>query len=302
MTQKVLVTGGAGQVGIEISRLEWPGGVEVVAPGRDELDITNGNSVARYFSDVRPACVINLAAYTAVDKAEEDVAGAFLANAQGPALLAEAARRADAPIVHVSTDYVFDGSATEPYRECDRPHPVNAYGASKLAGELAVRAANARAIIVRTAWVLSAHRTNFIKTMLRLAATSPEIRVVDDQRGCPTSACDIALALQRITDRAMSDAATPWGIYHFVNAGETSWHGLAEHIFSWRAAHGVAQQPRVHPITTADYPTPARRPHYSCLDTSRIAEAFGIVPRPWQQAVDEILSELASSEEQGRQA
>jgi dTDP-4-dehydrorhamnose reductase len=300
VTQKILVSGGGGQVGIEMGRLEWPDGIEVVAPSRDQLDITDAESVARLVSNMHVACVINLAAYTAVDKAEEDVAGAFLVNAQGAALLAEAARDAGAPIVHVSTDYVFDGSANKAYRESDCPNPLNTYGASKLAGELAIRAANPRSLIVRTAWVLSAHRSNFIKTMLRLAATSPEVRVVDDQRGCPTSAADIAAALQHLAMSAISDPATLWGTYHFVNSGETSWHDLAGYIFEWLRAQG-SSSPSLTAIKTADYPTPARRPGYSGLDTNLIAEAFGIIPRPWQQAVDEILYELASREEQGSQ-
>jgi dTDP-4-dehydrorhamnose reductase len=284
----VLVTGGAGQVGIELLRLKWPDSVKLYAPSREDLDITNENSVTSCFAAHAPQCVINPAAYTAVDKAEEEVAAAFLVNAQGAAFLAEAARRANAPILHVSTDYVFDGSADRPYRENDPTAPLNAYGASKLAGELAVRAANPRSVILRTAWVLSAHRSNFIKTMLRLGATNPSLRVVADQHGCPTSARDIAEALQRIALRTMDDPNTPWGTYHFVNSGETSWHGLAEHIFDFAGA----PQPQIEAIPSSAFPTPARRPANSRLDTSIISEKFGIVPRPWQQAVDEILAEL----------
>jgi len=284
----VLVTGGAGQIGIELLRLRWPEWVELYAPSREELDIANEDSVTACFTVHAPRCVINPAAYTAVDKAEEEVAAAFLVNAQGAAFLAEAARRGNAPILHVSTDYVFDGAAERPYRESDPTAPLNAYGASKLAGELAVRAANRRAVILRTAWVLSAHRSNFIKTMLRLGATNPSLRVVADQHGCPTSARDIAEALQRIALRAIDDPETPWGTYHFVNSGETSWHGLAEHIFEFAGA----SRPQIEAIPSSAFPTPARRPANSRLDTSLIAEKFGIAPRPWQQAVDEILAEL----------
>jgi len=284
----VLVTGGAGQIGIELLRLRWPEWVELYAPSREELDIANEDSVTACFTVHAPRCVINPAAYTAVDKAEEEVAAAFLVNAQGAAFLAEAARRGNAPILHVSTDYVFDGAAERPYRESDPTAPLNAYGASKLAGELAVRAANRRAVILRTAWVLSPHRSNFIKTMLRLGATNPSLRVVADQHGCPTSARDIAEALQRIALRAIDDPETPWGTYHFVNSGETSWHGLAEHIFEFAGA----SRPQIEAIPSSAFPTPARRPANSRLDTSLIAEKFGIAPRPWQQAVDEILAEL----------
>ena len=291
MRRTILVTGGAGQIGIEVSRLEWPADVNLHAPSRNELDITDQKSVSTCFAATRPALVINLAAYTAVDRAEDDVAAAFEVNAQGPAYLAEAARHADAPILHVSTDYVFDGSAERPYVEADQTAPLNAYGASKLAGELAVRAANRRSIVMRTAWVLSSHRTNFIKTMLRLAKERRQLRVVDDQRGCPTSATDIAAALQRIALRAMNDVDVPWGVYHFVNSGETSWHGLAEHIFDWQAAHG-AGRPDLHAVSSSEYSTGARRAAYSCLDTALISAAFEIRPRPWQEAVDAILSEL----------
>lgn len=288
MKRTVLVTGGAGQIGIELLRLRWPEWVELYAPSREELDIANEDSVTACFTVHAPRCVINPAAYTAVDKAEEEVAAAFLVNAQGAAFLAEAARRGNAPILHVSTDYVFDGAAERPYRESDPTAPLNAYGASKLAGELAVRAANRRAVILRTAWVLSPHRSNFIKTMLRLGATNPSLRVVADQHGCPTSARDIAEALQRIALRAIDDPETPWGTYHFVNSGETSWHGLAEHIFEFAGA----SRPQIEAIPSSAFPTPARRPANSRLDTSLIAEKFGIAPRPWQQAVDEILAEL----------
>lgn len=294
MKRTLLVTGGAGQVGIELLRLKWPDSVELYAPARDELDITSAASVSDCFAVRDPRCVINCAAYTAVDKAEEQVAAAFLVNAQGPAFLAEAARRAGAPIIHVSTDYVFDGSADRPYRESDPTAPLNAYGASKLAGELAVRVANPHSVILRTAWVLSAHRTNFIKTMLRLGAANRSLRVVADQLGCPTSARDIAEALQRIALLTLDDPDTPWGTYHFVNSGETSWHGLAEHIF----ASAGEPRPVVEAIPSSAYPTPARRPANSRLDTSLIAEKLGIVPRPWQDAVDEILAELAG-EQQG---
>jgi dTDP-4-dehydrorhamnose reductase len=299
VTRTVLVTGGAGQVGIELLRLQWPDSVQLYAPSRDELDITSADSVNSCFAARNPQCVINCAAYTAVDKAEEDVATAFLVNAQGPAFLAEAALRTDAPIIQVSTDYVFDGSADRPYRESDPTDPGNAYGASKLAGELAVRTSNLRSVILRTAWVLSAHRTNFIKTMLRLGATNPTLRVVADQFGCPTSARDIAEALQLIALRSMDDPDPPWGTYHFVNSGETSWYGLAEHIFTWQAGHG-APRPLVQAIPSSGYPTPARRPANSRLDTSLIREKFGISPRPWQEAVDEILAELATTEEEDR--
>jgi dTDP-4-dehydrorhamnose reductase len=294
VTRTILVTGGAGQVGIELCRRQWPDDVVLSAPRRDELDISDGASVGRWFAGHRPQCVINLAAYTAVDRAEEDVAAAFLVNAQGAAFLAEAAQRAGAPMIHVSTDYVFDGTADRPYRESDPTNPLSAYGASKLAGELAVRAAHRSAVILRTAWVVSAHRTNFIKTMLRLAATMPELRVVADQRGCPTSARDIAEALQEIALTLLDDSAARGGIYHFVNSGEASWYDLAEHVVA-RSGSPAAARPQVKAIATSDYPTAAHRPANSRLDTALITRTFGLTPRPWQTAVDEIIAQLVSS-------
>lgn len=299
MTRTVLVTGGSGQVGIEVRRLDWPGEFDVRAPSREQLDVGDPSSVKAYFADLQPACVINLAAYTGVDQAEAEVSAAFLANSQGPTQLAEIAHERGSPLLHVSTDYVFDGSSKKPYREDDPTRPLSAYGASKLAGELGVRAANPRSLVLRTAWVLSAHRKNFLKTMLRIAEGNDEVRVVADQIGCPTSARDIAVTLRQMALRAMDDPGTPWGVYHFVNAGECSWHELAEYIFDDEERRG-RNRPRVQAITTSGFPTPARRPQNSRLDTSLIRDKFGIVARPWREAVDEILMELAEAREEKR--
>lgn len=287
----ILVTGGQGQVGLELARLDWPADVAVRFPPREQLDITDGASVAAYFEGKDIVAVINPAAYTAVDKAEGDSAAAFLANTQGPAFLAEATRKAGIPLIHVSTDYVFDGSKSGAYREDDAVAPLGVYGASKLAGEIAVSAGNPRSVILRTAWVLSAHRGNFLKTMLRIGSSNPKLRVVDDQHGCPTSATDIAEALKTITLRMIEDEHAPAGLFHFVNAGETSWCGLAREIFALSKAVGGAS-PEVEAITTADYPTPAKRPANSRLDTSKITEIYGIHPRDWRAAVRDIMDEL----------
>ena len=284
MARHILVTGGAGQVGLELGRAQWPGNVVVHRPDRQALDLSSADSVAACFAQTRFAAVINTAAYTAVDKAETEAGAAFAANALGPALLADATRAAGIPLVHVSTDYVFDGTKGEPYAEDDTVAPLGVYGASKLAGELAVRAGNPRHLILRTAWVLSAHRANFLKTMMRLAGTHPRLRVVADQRGCPTAARDIAETLVTVTLRLMDDPAAPGGTYHFVNAGDASWHELAEAIVGGRVP--------VDPIATADYPTPARRPANSRLATDKIARDHGITPRPWRQAVAQIVAEL----------
>jgi dTDP-4-dehydrorhamnose reductase len=289
----VLITGGTGQVGLELARLAWPSGVAPHFPTRRELDLASPDSIAAALGARRWSCVINCAAYTAVDSAEDDVGEAFLANAQGPAWLAEAAARAGAPMIQVSTDYVFDGRLDRPYREDDPVGPIGAYGASKLAGELAVRAANPRSVVLRTAWVLSAHRANFLKTMLRLGAERPKLAVVADQLGCPTSAADIAAALRTIAARLMAGDRAPTGVYHFVNAGEASWCELARRIFALTAARGNPV-PEVEAITTDQYPTRARRPANSRLETTRIARDFGVAPRPWREAVADIVSELSA--------
>jgi dTDP-4-dehydrorhamnose reductase len=287
----ILITGGAGQVGLELQAHAWPEGVVIHAPGREELDLADPASVRAAFAARPYSAVINSAAWTAVDKAEDAVADAFLANAQGPAVLAEVTRQAGVPLVQVSTDYVFDGSADRPYVESDPVGPLGVYGASKLAGELAVRSGNPRSVVLRTAWVLSVHRANFLKTMLRLAESRDRLGVVGDQIGCPTSARDIAQALATITLRLMDDPDAPTGVYHFVNAGETSWAGLATEVFALsKAAGGPAAE--VDAITTDQYPTPAKRPANSRLETRKLSRDFGIQPRDWRAAVAEIVTEL----------
>jgi dTDP-4-dehydrorhamnose reductase len=297
----ILVTGGQGQLGIELSALDWPAGTEIACPSRDELDISGAQSVRAYFRQHRVDAVINTAACTAVDKAESEIGAAFSINALGPALLAEATKAAAIPLVHISTDYVFDGSKPGFYDESDPVCPIGVYGASKEAGEQAVRTGNPRSVILRTAWVVSAHRQNFVKTMLRLAADHPILRVVDDQRGCPTSAKDLARAVQAMTLRLAADTGAPAGTYHFVNRGDTTWCGLARQIFavSGRAGGPVAA---VEAITTGQYPTPARRPPNSRLSTAKLEHDYGIVPRPWQEAVAEIVARLVArpDEEQDR--
>lgn len=287
----ILITGGSGQVGMELQAVDWPADVVLHAPARGELDLSDPASVRAAFSVTPFAAVINCGAHTAVDKAETEVAAAFAANAMGPAALADATREAGIPLVHVSTDYVFEGSCPRAYIETDPVAPLGVYGASKLAGELAVRSGNARSVVLRTAWVLSTHRANFLKTMLRLAADRPTLRVVDDQQGCPTSARDIAHALKTITLKLISDPTAPTGLYHFVNAGETTWAGLAAEIFALSSATGGLSA-TIEGIPTTAYPTPARRPANSRLNTDKLTRDYGIVPRQWQVAVAEIVAEL----------
>lgn len=288
----ILVTGGTGQVGLELLRQPWPAGVTLLAPSRGELDLACGDSISAWFASREVHCIINPAAYTAVDLAEDNVGAAFRANAQGPAWLADIARERDIPLLHVSTDYVFDGALDRPYHEEDTVAPLGVYGASKVAGELAVRAGAPRHVIVRTAWVISAHRNNFLKTVLRLSGERPELRIVADQHGCPTSAGDIAEALRTIALNHLADRSAPSGTYHFVNRGSTTWYGLAKAVMSASRAKGQPAVP-VSPITSADFPTRARRPVNSRLDTTKIHSDFGIAPRPWQEVVEQIVSELS---------
>lgn len=287
----ILVTGGAGQIGLELQAATWPPGVVIHAPDQSELDLTNAASIKAAFSRTPFTAVINSGAWTAVDAAETNVAAAFAANALGPAVLADLTRDKATPLIQLSTDYVFDGAKTGPYAEDDAVAPLGVYGASKLAGELSVRAGNPRTVILRTAWVMSAHRANFLKTMLRLAKDHARVRVVADQHGSPTSARDIASALKTITLRMIVDPDAPTGIYHYVNAGDATWATVAREIFSRNAAAG-GPFAEVEPITTADYPTPARRPANSRLSTGKLLRDYGIKPRPWQEAVAEIVAEL----------
>lgn len=285
--RNILVTGGQGQVGLELARQDWPHDVTAHFPTRDELDVASQVSLATYLRGRSFDAIINCAAYTAVDKAEEERDLAFLVNGEAPGWLADTG----IPLVHLSTDYVFDGSGPGFYAEDDPVAPLGVYGASKREGERAVQAGQSHSIILRTAWVLSAHRHNFLKTMLRVGATNPVLRVVDDQHGCPTSAADIADAVRIMTLRLIEDAQAPLGIHHFVNAGEASWCELAREIFALSAAAG-GPSPEVEAIATADYPTPAKRPANSRLSTAKITADYGIHPRDWRAAVRDIVEEL----------
>jgi dTDP-4-dehydrorhamnose reductase len=287
---KLLVLGAGGQVGHELCRLAWPAGYGVAAFDRDRLDIAQREAVFAAVGRECPDIVVNAAAYTAVDRAESERDIAWAGNCTGPANLAAACRDAAIPLVHLSTDYVFDGSKTDPYREDDPVKPLGTYGESKEAGERAVREVLTEHVILRTAWVYSAHRHNFVKTMLRLAGERPVLRVVADQIGSPTSAADIAAGIGAIVQK-LDAGNKSWGTYHFAGGGAATWHGFAEAIFvlasPWRGP-----PPRVEAIATGDYPTPARRPANSVLDCGKIAAAFGIEPRPWRQALGEVIREL----------
>ena len=285
----ILITGGTGQVGTGLM-LANRGRFEVVAPARAELDLLDAASIERNIASRDWAAIVNCAAYTAVDKAESEPELAFAINAEAPGIIARAAAARAIPLLHVSTDYVFDGSKAKPYAEDDPVAPLGVYGASKEAGERAVRDEGGRSIILRTAWVVSPWGHNFIKTMLRLGAEREELGVVADQIGCPTSAIDIAETLLTLTERMLDRQESP-GTYHFVNSGQASWHDLASAVFAYAGARGM-KTARVKAITTADYPTPAKRPANSRLSTAKLEQTFGMTPRPWQVAVEEILASL----------
>ena len=289
--REVLVTGGSGQVGGALLALPPEQGFRFVGLDRDALDLLNPGTFAGVLASRPWAAIINAAAYTAVDKAETEVEEAWRINALAPACLARQAALAGIPLVHVSTDYVFSGASARPYVEDDPVAPLGVYGASKEGGEQGVRTAGGRAVIVRTSWVVSPWRANFLKTMLRLGAERDVLRVVADQQGAPTSAIDLALALATIARALANDPAAPTGTFHFSNAGATTWADFATEIFRLSAARG-GPSARVEPISTAQYPTPARRPAYSLLSTERIERLYGLSPRPWQAAISDIIDEL----------
>ncbi len=289
---KIAVVGREGQIAHSLRVLGRARGLYVFAAGRPDVDVTRPETVGEFLGRVKPDVVVNAAAYTAVDKAESDSEHAFLVNATAAGELARLCSEINRPLVHISTDFVFDGSRRTPYKESDAVLPLSVYGASKAAGEVAVRRALDQHIIIRTSWVYGSHGGNFVKTMLRLGAERPELGVVNDQRGSPTSADDIADAILRIAQRVVSlPESMSWGTYHLTGAYETSWHGFASEIFRQAAVRG-ATVPHLKPITTAQYPTPARRPAYSVLDNTKFISTFGFGLPDWRASLAGCLSEL----------
>jgi dTDP-4-dehydrorhamnose reductase len=293
----VLVAGKSGQLARCLRDAAVLRNVPMVAVGRPELDLESGEGIDRAIAAVKPSAIVNAAAYTAVDRADAESECAFAVNCAGAALLADAAARRGIPFIQISTDYVFDGSKRSPYREDDVPAPLNVYGASKLAGETAVLKACPSAAVIRTSWVYSPYGNNFVRTMLRLSETQPVVRVVDDQRGTPTSAADLAAAILAIVERLRSaDGCDNAGIYHLAGDGETSWHGFAAAIFASLARRG-RRVPELQAITTAEYPTPTRRPKNSCLDSSKAERIFGVRLPPWRSSLEACLDRLETPKE-----
>jgi dTDP-4-dehydrorhamnose reductase len=290
---KLLLTGKNGQVGFELQRTLAVLG-EVIAIDWEDCDLANAAEIRRVLRAISPNVIVNPAAYTAVDKAESDSSVAHAINAQAPGVLAEEAENLGALLVHYSTDYVFDGTKDGAYLESDVPKPSSVYGETKLAGERAVIASCSRHLILRTSWVVGAHGSNFAKTMLRLAAERDTLSVVADQFGAPTSAALLADLTSHLVRQAQH-TDFPYGLYHAVAAGETNWHAYACHVIE--RARAAGKHVRVAPdaikaITTSEYPTPARRPANSRLDTSLLRETFGLHLPEWKMGVDHILDQI----------
>ncbi len=292
MSDVILIAGRNGQVASALQEQILPG-TDIVCLGRSDLDLTRPETLAAAFEKHAPRLVINAAAYTAVDQAETDREGAFALNATGAGALATEAAKRDIPILHLSTDYVYDGAKSAPYKEEDATAPLGVYGQSKLEGERLVAAANRQHLILRTAWVYSPFGKNFAKTMLRVAQQRPELGVVDDQIGNPTSAHDIASALIRLASNIFQAPTVPWGVYHLTASGEASWADFAEEIFAASRAHGGPVD-HVKRISTAEYPTPTRRPANSRLDCAKLEAAFGIRLPHWKDSTRACIARLVA--------
>jgi len=289
---KILITGSYGQLGRclqdRLSSLEY----EWVAVDRDTLDITDAIAVEHFIAHEHPNLIINAAAYTAVDKAESDIDAATSVNEIAPMLLAKACHAANIPLIHVSTDYVFDGQASVPYPPEAPTHPQSVYGKTKLAGELAIQAVLKEHVIIRTAWVFSEYGHNFVKTMLRLSQDHSQLRVIADQYGCPTYAGHLADAILTIVSQ-LSEGNTHWGTYHYCDDHITSWHGFANAIFDEATHMGMITKPiEVRAINTDEYPVSAKRPGYSVLNCSSLHQDWSVTQASWRQSLNAIMLKL----------
>jgi dTDP-4-dehydrorhamnose reductase len=292
---RVLVIGRQGQLARELARARWPDGWSVTCVGRPDIDLRFPDKAAAAVTASACDLVVNAAAYTNVDLAESEPELALLINASGPSAIAAACARIGAPLLAVSTDYVFDGTNPAPYSEADAVNPIGAYGRSKAEGEAYIRAALPEHLILRASWLFSPFGTNFVRTMTRLGGERPVVRVVADQRGCPTSAADLARAIVAVCVATKSGKGS-YGTFHVANAGATTWYDMARAIFEGLAARGE-RVPQVIPITTAEYPAKAVRPANSALDCSRVEQVFGITMRPWRDALEDCLSESAGQKQ-----
>lgn len=296
---KILVTGSKGQVGWELQNRRAGRGMTVIGVDIEEIDIADKGAVLELAGDVAADLVVNAAAYTAVDAAEENAELAFRVNRDGPANLATACLGQGIPLIHISTDYVYGGDQAGAYVEDDPMTPLGVYAQSKAGGDQAVSRLLTEHVILRTAWVYGVHGHNFVKTMLRLGRERGRLAVVNDQTGCPTDAADLAKAILDIAHQIRQGGKTPWGTYHFCGKGRTTWYGFAREIFRLAGQHETFAVKSVDPVPTSAYPTPARRPANSVLDCSRITQAFGIVPRPWEESLADMLQRHYQMERRG---
>lgn len=284
----ILVLGARGQIGSEL--MARAGTRSITGLGHAQLDIGRADAVSEVIGKLNPRLIINAAAYTAVDKAESQAELAYAVNRDGPAHLAQACATESIPLFHLSTDYVFDGRKPTAYVEDDEPSPTSIYGASKLAGEQAVRERLPQHLILRVSWVFGAYGNNFVRTMLKLAQSRPELRIVADQRGAPSHAGAIAEQLLKLADRYLAGEALPWGTYHYSGAPATNWHEFAQVIFAEAVALGLLEKlPAVQAISTADYPTPAKRPANSLLSAASAHERLSLDPHAWRDGLRETL-------------
>jgi dTDP-4-dehydrorhamnose reductase len=295
---KLLVLGASGQLGQELAELCCDRGISAVLASKASCDIADPQQAIASLKAARPDIVVNAAAYTQVDAAESNSALALRVNRDGPGVLAEICAASSLPLIHISTDYVFDGEKPTPYVEQDEVSPVGAYGLSKEAGEREVRSKHAQHVILRTAWVYGRFGKNFLKTMMTLAATRDSLGVVSDQLGTPTATADIAEAILCVAEK-ISSKNTYWGTYHFAGAAEGSWHDFANDIIAEQAKY-TGKKPPIKALTSAEYPTPARRPQNSRLNSDLFASTFGYRAKPWQKRVPSIVEALWLDRRDGR--
>ncbi len=285
---KLLVTAAQGQVGHALTTQKKDSTIEIISLPRQQLDITDPISLQSAIEQVKPDVLVNAAAYTAVDKAESDTAAAYRVNETGAENLARACKQIGISLIHISTDYVYSGEKVQPYTEDDATGPLNVYGASKLAGDRAIAAILEEHIILRTSWVFGLHGNNFVKTMLRLGKERDELRIIDDQRGGPTAAEDIAITILTLCQAIQSRKAA-WGLYHYSGQPTTSWFGFATAIFNRAKAMGFDLGVSVKPIPSTDYPTPATRPKSTILDCSKLKNRYNIDQPDWRERLDAII-------------
>ena len=291
---KLLIIGSKGQLGQELTQICQKSGFDFSETDLPETDISNVSQVDRLFSRHQPAIAVNAAAYTAVDKAESDQRTCFAVNRDGPMNLARTSAKHRVPLIHISTDYVFDGKGEIPYKEDDPVSPIGVYGTSKANGEIAIRRLHRQHVIIRTAWMYGVFGNNFVKTMLRVGRERQTLNVVDDQYGCPTCAADLANAILAVCDEIGHGKDDGWGTYHFCGKGITTWYEFAKAVFENAERLGMAKTPVIVPVGTSQYPTAAKRPAFSALDCSKIETAFGIRIKPWPNSLKSTVEEIAS--------